>query len=71
MFQGKRVDFVVVTGDFKNYSDKEELFELAVDFIVKLFDEKHLNLSLDSDLFIVPGNHDIKSDDINTLEDRK
>ena len=56
MFQDKRVDFVIATGDFKNFKDNNFL---SIDWIKKLMDENHLNLSIDSDLFLVPGNHDI------------
>ena len=68
LFQGNRVDFVVITGDFKNIQDN--MFP-AFSWIATLMDEDHLNLSMDSDLFLVPGNHDINQGLTETEKERR
>ncbi len=50
-----KIDFIVVTGDFHDYSDLNN-FQPAADFLKKLVNELDLNIS--QDLFLVPGNHD-------------
>lgn len=52
--QGK-IDLVIVTGDFHNFSDHDD-FHLAIDFLQHLIG--HLGLDIEQDLFVVPGNHD-------------
>lgn len=50
-----KIDLVIVTGDFQNFSDKSD-FSLSKDFLLELIEE--LGLNIESDLFLVPGNHD-------------
>lgn len=50
-----KIDFVIVTGDFHNFYEKSD-FHLAKEFLVGLM--KQLNLNIEKDLFLVPGNHD-------------
>ena len=49
------IDFVVVTGDFHDFSDKGD-FSLAEAFLKQLM--KELKLDIQKSLFVVPGNHD-------------
>ncbi|WP_279235171.1 metallophosphoesterase [Acetobacterium paludosum] len=51
----KGINFVIVTGDFDNYS-KTKTFEKSADFLKRLMET--LELEITKDLFIVPGNHD-------------
>ena len=50
-----KIDLVIVTGDFHNFSEGDN-FCLARDFLQKLLG--NLELDIERDLFIVPGNHD-------------
>lgn len=50
-----KIDLVIVTGDFHNFSDGED-FERARIFLQELM--RKLNLDISKDLFLVPGNHD-------------
>lgn len=50
-----KIDFVIVTGDFHDFGEKED-FHLAKEFLMKLM--KCLKLNIEEDLFVVPGNHD-------------
>ena len=51
----EKIDFVIVTGDFHNFWEKED-FHLAKEFLLELM--KRLKLNIEKDLFLVPGNHD-------------
>ena len=64
-------DFVVITGDYRNIWKDTDFIE-AERFIRDLMGE--LNLQLEYDLFIVPGNHDLepqKKADVRTSELKK
>ena len=50
-----KIDLVIVTGDFHNFSEHTD-FHLSADFLRDLI--KRLGLDIQQDLFIVPGNHD-------------
>lgn len=50
-----KIDLVIVTGDFHNYSDGED-FERARIFLRELMQK--LELDIARDLFLIPGNHD-------------
>ena len=50
-----KIDLVIVTGDFHNFSDYDD-FHLAAEFLRRLL--KSLELDMEKDLFVVPGNHD-------------
>ena len=50
-----KIDLVIVTGDFHNFSEHTD-FHLSADFLRDLI--KCLGLDIQQDLFIVPGNHD-------------
>lgn len=50
-----KIDFVIVTGDFHDFSDGKS-FDKAIDFLQSLIAELHLNI--EEDLFVIPGNHD-------------
>lgn len=52
-----RPDFLVVTGDYRNI-EKNETFNVAEEYIRELMEL--LSLELASDLFLVPGNHDMR-----------
>ncbi len=54
-----RIDLVIVTGDFHNFSEHND-FHFAANFLRDLV--KHLGLDIEQDLFVVPGNHDGVSD---------
>lgn len=54
-----QADFVVATGDFHNFWDKKD-YKTAVSFLQRL--SKELQLDLEKDFFLVPGNHDINDD---------
>lgn len=54
-----KIDLVIVTGDFHNFSEHDD-FHLAANFLRDLV--KHLGLDIEQDLFVVPGNHDGVSD---------
>lgn len=49
------IDLVIVTGDFHNYREVDD-FSKAREFLDWLVGE--LNLDINSDLFLIPGNHD-------------
>lgn len=49
------IDLVIVTGDFHNFSEVAD-FSKAEEFLVELMGA--LNLDINLDLFLVPGNHD-------------
>ena len=59
-----KIDFVVVTGDYHDFEDKND-FQDAANFLKKLI--KDLGLDISRDLFMVPGNHD----GVTELENRK
>lgn len=64
-------DFVVITGDYRNIWKKENFVE-SERFIRDLMGT--LNLKLEHDLFIIPGNHDLEppqKDDVRTNELKK
>ena len=50
-----KIDLVIVTGDFHNFSDCDD-FRLATEFLHDLLE--CLGLDIERDLFVVPGNHD-------------
>lgn len=50
-----KIDLVIVTGDFHNFSDNMD-FHRAVNFLRKLLG--NLELNIENDLFVIPGNHD-------------
>ena len=50
-----KINIIIVTGDFHNFCEKEN-FILAKEFLVRLTEQ--LELDINKDLFIVPGNHD-------------
>lgn len=50
-----KIDLVIVTGDFHNFSDRDD-FHLASEFLHRLLES--LELDIEKDLFVVPGNHD-------------
>lgn len=50
-----KIDLLIVTGDFQNFSDKSD-FGMSKDFLLELIEK--LGLNIESDLFLVPGNHD-------------
>ena len=50
-----KIDFVVVTGDFHDFSDKKD-FSNAMAFLRELMNK--LGLDILRDLFLIPGNHD-------------
>lgn len=52
------INFVVVTGDFRHY--ETENYQHAKRFLQKVM--ATLNLNIERDLFIVPGNHDVNKD---------
>lgn len=54
-----KIDLVIVTGDFHNFSECND-FHLAVNFLRDLVGS--LGLDIEQDLFVVPGNHDGVSD---------
>lgn len=54
-----KIDLVIVTGDFHNFSEHTD-FHFSADFLRDLI--KRLGLDIQQDLFIVPGNHDGVSD---------
>jgi len=61
-FAEERVDFVVITGDYRNIWEKsDDPFDVASSFIVRLMNK--LKLDVDNDLFIIPGNHDVDRED--------
>lgn len=49
------IDLVVVTGDFHDYKEKSD-FSKSASFLKQLM--KDLQLDINKDLFMVPGNHD-------------
>lgn len=49
------IDLVVVTGDYHDYKDKSD-FSKSASFLNQIM--KDLNLDINKDLFLVPGNHD-------------
>lgn len=49
------IDLVIVTGDFHDFSDKDD-FSLAANFLKQLIEGLHLDIA--KDLFLIPGNHD-------------
>lgn len=49
------IDLVIVTGDFHNFNEKDD-FSKAKEFLSQLLET--LNLDIEEDLFLVPGNHD-------------
>lgn len=53
--KNKSIDFVIVTGDFHNYSDQSD-FSKSISFLKNIMLE--LGLDINNDLFLVPGNHD-------------
>lgn len=53
----RKPDFVVITGDYRNIWANEE-FGNAERFIRELMIQ--LNLNLSTDLFLIPGNHDLQ-----------
>ncbi|WP_207653000.1 metallophosphoesterase [Acutalibacter muris] len=53
-----RIDLVIVTGDFHDFGD-ESHFHPAIDFLRRLLES--LNLDVEKDLFVIPGNHDTVS----------
>lgn len=54
-----KIDLVIVTGDFHNFSEHTD-FHFSADFLRNLI--RCLGLDIQQDLFIVPGNHDGVSD---------
>ncbi len=52
------IDFVVATGDFRHY--EAENYHQAKNFLQKVM--TMLDLDIEKDLFIVPGNHDVNKD---------
>lgn len=53
-----KADFVVAVGDFHNIKDTDsESYAASQNFLQKLM--KALNLDIQKDLFMVPGNHDV------------
>lgn len=50
-----KIDLVIVTGDFHNFSERTD-FHFSADFLRDLI--MRLGLDIQQDLFIVPGNHD-------------
>ena len=50
-----KINIIIVTGDFHNFCEKEK-FILAKEFLARLTEQ--LELDINKDLFIVPGNHD-------------
>ena len=52
------IDFVVATGDFRHY--EAENYQQAKRFLQKVM--AMLDLNIERDLFIVPGNHDVNKD---------
>lgn len=50
-----KIDLVVVTGDFHNFSDGND-FHMTAYFLRRLLE--NLGLDMERDLFVVPGNHD-------------
>ncbi len=50
-----KIDLVIVTGDFHNFSERDD-FHLAIEFLHRLLES--LELDIERDLFVVPGNHD-------------
>lgn len=50
-----KIDLVIITGDFHDFSEGKD-FQLAKDFLANLM--KQLNLDIEENLFLVPGNHD-------------
>ena len=54
-----KIDLVIVTGDFHNFSEHDD-FHLAASFLRDLLGS--LGLDIEQDLFVVPGNHDGVSD---------
>lgn len=51
-------DFVVATGDFHNFWDSGQ-YSISQSFFHKLM--KALGLNIETDLFIIPGNHDVEA----------
>lgn len=51
-------DFVVATGDFHNFWDSGE-YDRSLSFFQRLM--KVLGLNIETDLFIIPGNHDVEA----------
>ena len=51
-------DFVVATGDFHNFWDSGQ-YSISQSFLQKLM--KALGLNIQTDLFIIPGNHDVEA----------
>jgi len=49
------IDLVIVTGDFHNFNDNSD-FSKSSKFLEKLIEE--LELDINKDLFLIPGNHD-------------
>ena len=60
-----KIDFVIVTGDFHDFEDKND-FHVTADFLKNLVIDE-LGLDISRDLFMVPGNHD----GVTELEGRK
>lgn len=54
------VDFVMATGDFHNFWDSGQ-YSISQSFFQKLM--KALGLNIETDLFIIPGNHDVEAGD--------
>ena len=50
-----KIDFMVVTGDFHNYSEGNN-FKQAAEFLKNVTSDLGLNIT--EDLFVIPGNHD-------------
>ncbi len=50
-----KFDFVIVTGDFHDFSEKTN-FQQSKEFLTGLMKKLHLNI--EEDLFLIPGNHD-------------
>lgn len=50
-----KINFVIVTGDFHDFKDKED-FGKSIIFLNCLIEE--LKLDVSQDLFVIPGNHD-------------
>lgn len=53
-----QADFVVATGDFHNFWDSGQ-YGISPSFFQKLM--KVLGLNIETDLFIIPGNHDVEA----------
>lgn len=50
-----KIDLVIVTGDFHNFGEGNN-FEMSKVFLTELM--RNLNLDIEEDIFVIPGNHD-------------